>query len=425
MAGDAIGPAASALPLPRAADRVPPPADPSDLRLRLWVFEQNLSSVGIDRLEATVASAPGRRLAAWFEQDAHAREVAFLRTCQRVVLTAVTDGEPPSADLGVLDGWAVWTDGAAVRRLYRIAAGLESCAPGEREVRSQIRAMASAVVSRHPRPVLRSLLTSAADAAAELDDDASDSVADLGIDWLLQRLPANRRAEVIVIGAGTVGRRAAERLAPFAAVTVVYRTHPPDPAWADRWNVRAIPAGELGARLAQVDAVVAAAKTSGRVLAPDDLPPDDRPGPRWFVDLGLPRNIDPEVGRRAGVDLVDLDHLPRGRSSSARLAELAHAVDAAAADGLRAFSAAAAEPWVAELRRWAETVRREEWERASQFVTEDPASTALAYERMSERVVRRLLAGPTETLRGLSPGPEADRRRRRIVDLFRVDDRGP
>ncbi len=427
MAGDAVGSTAPWLATTGSATDAEAPT--GGRRLRLVVREQSLASVGIDRLEATVAAVREDALDAWFARDLRLQEVAYLRTCQRVVVAVVADGTDPDSDgpapLGVAGPWTTWLDGAAVHRLYRIAAGLESCAPGEREIRAQIREVAGAVRTRHPRPILRSLLHAAADAAAALDRDDADSVADLGVDWLLRRLPGDRSGRVLVIGAGTVGRRAAERLAPHATVTVVFRSRPPGTGWADRWNVRALPVSELSAALASVDAVVAAAKTTGRVLGASDLPSPDAPGPRWFVDLGLPRNLAPEIGRRPGAELVDLDRLSRDPAAATRISDLTRAVDAAAVDGCREFSAAAAEPWIADLRRWAESVRREEWERAGSFAGTDSSESARAYERMSERLVRRLLAGPTDRLRALPPGPEADRRRRRIVDLFRVDDGVP
>jgi glutamyl-tRNA reductase len=399
------------------------PGRPELRRLRLLSFERNLSQVGVAELERSLGDIAPERLRAWFDGDRTMRELAVLRTCQRVLLLAVTSGSESIVPPGE-GGWAVRSECEAIRYLFRISAGLDSRAPGEREVREQVRASASGVLSRHPRPILRPLLVAAANAAASTDPDGAGSVADLASDWLAPRL-RDPRARVLVIGAGTVGRRAAERLAHSAEVTILYRQHAPDPAWLARARVRAGPVESLLDELARSDAVIAAAKTTGRVLRLSDLPQEPGAGPRWFIDLGLPRNIDPEIGIRPGVQLLDLEGLPRGRIEPGRLAHVSQMVEARAEDAARDFQLAAVEPWISELRGWAEDLRREEFERAREFAGDVPEAARVAFERFSERLVRRLLAGPTRELRELPPDPAMDLLRRRVVELFLPNDPGP
>lgn len=428
MAGDLAGPD----PVPRSAsdafpERSTGPGSPIE-RLRLVSFERNLWEVGIAELEETVGEITLERIRSWFGLDACVLEAALLRTCQRVVLVGVfSRAEGPelwTRRLSSIGSWTVRADGEAIRHLCEISAGLESRAPGEREIREQVRSAARNVLSRSPRRILANLLERAARAPEGLPAVPSSSVADLAADWLRPRL-ADRRAEVVVIGAGTVGRRAAERLSDTADVTVLYRSRPPDPAWTSRWGIRARPTEEMREALARSDAVIAAAKSSGRVLGAADLPTSSRGGPRWFVDLGLPRNVDPAIGLRPGTQLVDLAGLPPGRLANERLAPLRREVNAAAEAATREFVAASVEPWISELRGWAESIRAEEWARASEFAGSVPGPALLAFERFSERLVRRLLAGPTQEMRSLPPGPEMDVLRRRVVEMFYANDARP
>ena len=177
--------------------------------------------------------------------------------------------------------------------------------------------------------------------------------------------------------------------------------------------------------LAKAYAVVAAAKSVGRIVSDIDLPPDRGTGPRCFVDLGLPRNVDPEVGRRPGVELVDLSGLPPHSFPSQRLDETTRVIDSAAEEGIVTFGSAASEPWVDALRAYAEGIRREEWERALRHTGPISDEAREAFERFSERLLRRLLSGPTAELRSLPPGPEMDGWRRRVLELIREADRVP
>lgn len=422
MASEVLGPEARVPRTVLGAGR--PPVE----RFRLVTFERSLADVGVSELERTVDEISAESLDGWFVGDPSLREMGLLRTCQRVVVLALTDGQEGdrrlSDWLGSREGWTKRSDTEAVRHLFRVSAGLDSRAPGEREIRDQVRAASGGIRSRHPRPILRDLLLHASDAAATLGHRASGSVADLAVDWLLPRL-SGPGAGVLVIGSGTVGRRAAERLADRARVTIIYHHRPPDVSWAARWNVSMRPSAEMIDAARGVEAVVAAAKTTGRVLRASDLPPASPSGPRWFVDLGLPRNIDPEIGQRAGCELVDLDGLPRGQLPPELRSEMERIIESAADRAALDLAAAAAEPWVSELRRWAEAIRREEWDRATAHAGSVPDSARLAYERLSERLVRRLLSGPTRELRAVPPGPELDLWRRRVVELFQGSDAGP
>lgn len=403
------------------------PRTPTIERLTLVSLERSLSRLGVAALEDSLAEVTPERVRREFDSDPQVLEAALLRTCQRVLLLAVTQGRDPTARFagrwGRTGAWEIREDSEAIHHLHRVSAGLDSVASGEREIREQVRAAASNVLSRAPRPILRTILLGASRGPDRADGPETTSVADLAADWLRPHLsgPCHR---VLVVGSGTVGRRVAERLAEVAEVTVIYRHRPPDPRWTVRWNVRALPSSAMVGALAEANAVVTAAKSTGRVLGIADLPRDDRKGPRWFVDLGVPRNIEPEVGLRPGTKLVDLDGLPRGRLPDHRLEAIHRAAEASASEGAVEFARAAVEPWVTELRRRGEEVRRDELARALAYAGPISEGARLAIERLSDRLVRRLLSGPTEELRSLPPGPEADRRRRRVLEILREPDPG-
>ena len=406
----------------------PAEAPPRDGQLSLVVCERTLSKTRIAELEAAVVFLSPERVRRWFTSEPSVREVGVLRTCQRAVVIALTDHPEAVGEwVGQLGGDGTWDlqyGEGAIHRLHRIAAGLDSRTVGEREIRDQVALAASTVLSRYPRPVVREILLAAANGRRAVDLPEAESVADLAVEWLVHRLP-RRDAVVVVIGAGTVGRRVADGLAGKARVTVLYRRHPPAPSWAEQKAIRVRPSEEMARALRSAQAVVAAAKTLGRVLNPTDLPSDPREGPRWFVDLGLPRNIDPEIARRSGSELVDLEGLPSKPWAPEQMEQLNRSVDEAAKVSVALWNRVRAEAWVSELRGWAEQLRREEWERAVAHAGPVSEQARLAFQRGSDRLVRRLLAGPTEELRESRSDATADERRQRLVEMFRDPDAGP
>ena len=111
------------------------------------------------------------------------------------------------------------------------------------------------------------------------------------------------KTRVAVIGTGMVGRGAVEALTRAGAqVTWVYHVHKPD-------FPRTVQLAELPAALAEADIVLSAVDSARPVVTPEMCAAvADRNV--LFVDLGVPRNIDPfydDWGH--GVTVADLDDL--------------------------------------------------------------------------------------------------------------------
>jgi glutamyl-tRNA reductase len=203
---------------------------------------------------------------------------------------------------------------------------------------------------------------------------------------------------------------------------MAYHHRPPEDAFLRATGARAVPLEVLGEEIASSDVIVTAAKFGNHGLRASDLPRDR---PVLLFDLGMPRNIDPGVRLLANVRLVDLEELHQrsggsGRNDAhvARVEELADACS----DRLERLLL---EPWIDALHRGAEEMRSAELAKARAYLGNlDPGQEA-ALERLTQRLVARLLLPATERIRGLPPGPEGDRERRFAVSLLRPRAPGP
>ncbi len=409
----------AAVPHPTPASAVTVPLAPT--RLRLFNLELSLDTTSIDELEAVARAVSAQRVDGWFDDPAPTGEVALLVTCHRVELYGVTC-DPKEADrwLGRLPGdptaWRIRSGREAAHHLFEVAAGRRSLAVGEREVRDQVRSAARRTWSRHPRPLLRELLESAAATADELAPSvpSSQSIAAIAATALLERV-ARPFPRVVVIGAGTVGRQVTECLASSARVTVVYRERVPDDRFLRGTGARAVRVPELADELAVADGVIAAAKSGERCLDGGDLPSSR---PLVLIDLGVPRNIDPAVRGAPNVQLVDLGELGAHRHPGPTDVDSDVRLDEAVDRHYREFERRALESWIDVLRSAIETLRRSELERARPFLGTLTAEQEVAVDRLTRRLVARLLLSPTERLRSLPPGPEGERLRRFALELF-------
>ena len=400
------------------------PEAPGPTPRHLVSFECSLGTASLDELDRLHRTLDDRWVEERFRRSPGTEEVTRLATCHRLELYLVVQSETEAlrwrTELpGDPTTWRARSEREVVRHLFRVASGRGSLALGEREIRFQVRAAGHTTRSRDPRPVLRELFEEAADAADELIPSVPPerSIASIAVARLLELVPLSN-PRTLVIGAGTVGRQVAEQVAPGARVTIAYRHRAPDAEFLDRTGARAVPFDALRTELVNADVVVTATKSGGGFLGPSDLLPGH---PVLLVDLGVPRNIDPAVRDLPFVRLVDLEELRAisgndpGPPEDPQLMILADR----SADQ---WESCALEPWVDELRRRAEELRRAEVELARSFLGPLRPDQEVAVERLTRRIVARLLNGSTEKLRTLPPGPEADRLRRFALELLRPAD---
>jgi glutamyl-tRNA reductase len=406
---------------PELVDREPVP-------LSLVSFECSLATASIDDLESAVGSLTRERVGREFDRSPATREAVLLATCHRLELYLVVAA--PGAVLpwerelpGGRDRWVRRDGRDAVHHLFRVAAGRESLASGETEVIRQVERAARTGLSRHSRPVLRGAFEDAVRAALEVafGSPTARSVASAGVEFLRGSL-GTERPRVLVIGSGTVGRQVARELSGFARVTLLYHERPPEPGFLVATGTEARPLGRLADELRGVDTIVTAAKFGRRGVHASDLPRDQ---PLLLVDLGMPRNVDPSVRELPNVRLVDLAELfalsRARRQREARDVE----VEERAHRCFEQLASVLAAPWVDALLRAAETTRRAELETARPFLGAlDPERDA-AIDRLTRRLVARLLVPAVERIRALPPGPVGDIERRLALELLRPRDTDP
>ncbi|HXW67545.1 MAG TPA: hypothetical protein VEL82_06705 [Thermoplasmata archaeon] len=385
-------------------------------------FELSLDTAPIDLLESVARSMTAQRLDDWFSSVPGTDELAILSTCHRVEIVVLARF-PDTLErwLEVLPGprerWRRSEGRATVRHLFRVAAGRESLALGEAEARRQVRTAGFGVRSRHPRPVLRELFQAAARAADDAHPSvpSSRSIAAIAVQRLLALVPGEA-PRVLVIGSGTVGRQVAEGLGDRARVTLVYHVRPPEPEFLARTGAGAVPLAALGEALGECDAIVTAAKFGDHGLGAADLPPDRR---LVVVDLGMPRNIDPAVRGRSNVRLVDLEELRAFAEGPRALEAPDPRIDELAEHYGDRLDRLLLEPWIDAFRRATEEVRRGELDRARAYLGVLAPGQEAAIDRLTRRLVTRLLEAPTERLRAIPAGPEGDRQRRLALEFLR------
>ncbi len=416
--------------LPTAGDRPSASAGAGPASLRhLFAVECSLDTTTADSLESVLRTVTRDTVGEWMDRFPSLDEVALLSTCHRVEVFLVARGIATETAVraslpGIGSAWITRWGDDAVRHLFRVAAGRESSAPGESEVRAQVRTAGSAAIGRIPRSILRDLFRAAAITAEEVGAPGgtdSPSIASVASSMLRPLLP-RPSPRVVVVGAGTVGRQVVREITPFARVTLVYHARPPDPEFLRAQGIDAWPLARLGEAVREADAVVTAAKFGDRGLHAEHLAPGR---PRLLVDLGMPRNIDPGVRALPGVRLIDLEELHQRTRAAARPDRADDRILKRATEYAARLRNALELDWVDGILRAAESTRRDEIEIARSFLGPLEPDQAIAVDRLTRRLVARLLVPALDRIRALPPGPDGDLRRRIAQELLGPSDPEP
>lgn len=230
---------------------------------------------------------------------------------------------PPSASviLATCDRIEVYEgsglpDEGVVRHLFRVVAGLESPILGENQIQSQVkRAYLEAKEKYGLDSGLHKLFQQALRVGKRVRTETKLSRGALGhaqtVANLLKALPIPLTdLSLVVIGVNNLSKGILKFLAErgHQKLVLVNRTVAKAEALAADLGVgRAVSLEALPAVLQGADAVVSATAAPHAVLQQHDLPPEG--GPRWFFDLAVPRDIDPEIAQRPGVTIYNVTDL--------------------------------------------------------------------------------------------------------------------
>lgn len=270
-------------------------------------------------------------------------EAAILSTCNRVEIYAAAPRPDETAGRlqeflsrhGRIDHGALnerlyhQTDPGSIRHLFAVAGGLDSLALGESEILGQVKqAYEWARQSGTAGKLFHALFQRALNAGKEVRARTrigcgATSVGGLAVELAGKIFTDLSHAVTLLIGAGEVGELTLKRLAERGVkdVRIMNRSFERAAGLAAAYRATPLPMERLAAQLQEVDIVVSSTSAPAYLLTRGTIAaamPLRRQRPLYLVDLGVPRNIDPEAGGLENIYLFDLDSLQGLVERSAR-----------------------------------------------------------------------------------------------------------
>ncbi|MBB4686603.1 glutamyl-tRNA reductase [Amycolatopsis jiangsuensis] len=387
------------------------------------------------------------------QQAEHVSEAMLVSTCNRIEVYAVVEtfhggvndvSEVLSRQAGMeptelYDNLYVHYAGAAVEHLFCVASGLDSMVVGETQILGQVRAAyatarEAGTVGRTLHELIQTTLRVGKRVHSETGLDQ------LGASVVSEALNAAGELagkHALIVGAGSMGALSATQLAKagIGRITVANRTD----ANASRLAVKiteqgvlaqSVPLSELAGAVAEADVVVSCTGAKDAVFLAEHVPP--RAGrPLVVCDLGLPKDVDPDVAELADVTVVDLETIQRrmreaGAPTTERQTAKANGI---VLDEVRDYLAgqrsAEVTPTVTALRRRAAEVVDGELLRLDHRLPELDSQVREEVGRTVRRVVDKLLHAPTVRVKQLAAETADTDYANALRELFCLDPQAP
>jgi glutamyl-tRNA reductase len=293
-------------------------------------------------------------------------------------------------------------DEAAALHLFRVAAGLDSMVPGEGEILGQVR-VAHEVGAAGPLldRLFRQALHAGRKARTQTAIGESPASVSSAAAALAEQVFGDLHGRAIgVVGVGKVGELAVRSLVSRGATIafVANRTAERAEELAERFGADAVALEDMDAALRRADVILSSTSAPGWILTRDQVEralPARKGRPLFFIDLAVPRDLDPAIHELHGCYLYDIDDLEaivaETLAGRRREAERAETIVAAEADRYREWQASLdVVPAIASLRAKAEEIRAAELQRAKLNDAERRAA-----ESVTAAVLNKLLHLPT------------------------------
>ena len=380
----------------------------------------------------------------------HVAEALVLSTCNRVEVYAHVSrfhgGVQELSDLltrvsGVplehlTDHLYVHYEDRAVQHLFTVASGLDSMVVGEGQIIGQLRAaLTTAQEHGSVGRLLWQLVPHALRVGKKVRAEtaigrAGASLVGIGVRVVDSALGSLAERPVLIIGAGAMGALAGEtlRAAGVGDIVVANRTAAHAEALATALGGRSVGLDALEQAIAGADVVISSTGASGIVVASEvvERAVAARAGrPIAFLDLALPRDIDPSVRLLPGVTLTDLDALRQtldaDTSGPTDLDDARRIIAEEVALFLGWQRAMKVAPTVVALRAKADAVIEAELGRLLQRVPDLDGRQQDEVHTAVRRVVEKLLHAPTVRVKELAEAPGGDHYADALRELFGLD----
>jgi len=372
--------------------------------------------------------AIGHALRSLLERES-LKEGVILSTCNRVEICALTTRGPEGTSeakefmaayhgipLGEVNGHLYhYEKDEAVKHLFRVASSLDSMVLGEPQILGQVKdAYGYAVEFRTIGPVLDKFFTKTFSVAKRVRTETRVASSAVSVSYAAVELARKIFGDlsdktVLLVGAGEMCELAARHLisAGVKGIMVTNRTFERAVKLAEEFGGTPIRFDEIPVHLKRADIVLSSTGAPHFILRKQEIEEVIRirkNRPMFFIDMAVPRDIDPDANQVDNVYVYDIDDLNNvietNLEERQREALKAEEIVVEEVHSFRRWlDAQQATPTIINLRRKYEEVKNAEVAKAMTMLgTEDPKMRKVV-ESLASSLLNKILHAPISSLK--------------------------
>ena len=319
----------------------------------------------------------------------------------------------------------------AVRHVFRVTSSLDSMVIGEPQILGQVKeayAVARAVGAINSQ--LDSLLTRAFAVAKRVRSEtavgsSAVSVASVAVELAKKIFGSLNGKHVYLVGAGKMSELAARHLIAHgaASIFVANRTYDRAVQLAKKFHGQAIMFEQLYDTCDKADIVITSTGAPHAIFRREHgelFLSRRRNRPMFFIDIAVPRDVDPGLNKLDGIFVYDIDDLQQAVTSHVadrrKEAERAEAIVALEVQRFQArLQTLDVVPTIVSLQDHLETIRQAEIDRVRGRLGSLSPDQELAVDALTRGIINKIMHTPISTLKTAARESEATT----VIDLVR------
>ncbi|TIH12121.1 glutamyl-tRNA reductase [Marinifilum sp. JC120] len=373
------------------------------------------------------------------------REVMALSTCNRVEILVVCS--PDITDRNILEYWAKRCCGSvrelepntycheglnSVKHLFRVACSLDSMIVGEPQILGQLKeSYRKAVEAGAARVIINRMLHKSFFVAKRVRTETSIASSAVSISYAAVELAKKIFGELkgqraMLVGAGEMAELAATHLlnSGVEQISIANRTYSRAEELGKCMGGKAVPFENLYDHLVETDIIISSTGAPHAVISAKEMKKVIKKRkfrPMFFIDIAVPRDIDPDVNGLDNVYLYDIDDLKdvveENKSQREDEAIKAHSiVEFETLSFGNWINSLDLQPTIVDLFNRSETVAQQELAKTLKRLGDVDAKTHKALETMAMSIGKKLLHEPVAFLKRRT---EEEGKADEFVDLAR------
>ncbi|HDD53086.1 MAG TPA: glutamyl-tRNA reductase, partial [Thermosulfidibacter takaii] len=240
------------------------------------------------------------------------------------------------------------------------------------------------------------------------------------------------RKKALLVGAGEMAELAAQHLVNqgVAQLVVVNRTFSRAQELAEKLHGEAAPMENLPQELVDADIVITSTGAQEYIITGDMVQRvmrERKMKPMFFIDIAVPRDVDPQVERVENVYAYDIDDLEqvveenrKRREKEATKAE--RIVEEEVENFLHWLRSQEVVPVIVSLRNWCDEIRKRELEKTVSRMKLN-GEEAKALEALTSAIVNKILHPPLSYMKEAASKGEGEKVARLVKGLFALEEK--